>query len=127
MGETLAPTAAKFGSDKTVPVGSYPANPFGLCDTAGNVAEWCQDTFHDSYAGAPADGSAWEAGADPEIRVYRGGSFDNDGCQPPIGDAGSPPNGRRTGTPTSAFASSSKRMGSERESPWCTPGATTGR
>jgi formylglycine-generating enzyme required for sulfatase activity len=64
--------------DKTAVVGSYPANPFGLYDTIGNVSEWCQDVFHDNYTGAPTDGSAWETGGDPEIRVYRGGAYDND-------------------------------------------------
>jgi formylglycine-generating enzyme required for sulfatase activity len=65
--------------DKTTPVGSYPANPFGLYDMMGNVSQWCQDVFHDSYTNAPTDGSAWETGGDPEIRVYRGGAYDNDG------------------------------------------------
>lgn len=39
----------------------------------GNVWEWCQDTWHESYEGAPTDGSAWESG-DLE-RVQRGGSW----------------------------------------------------
>jgi formylglycine-generating enzyme required for sulfatase activity len=64
--------------DQTSPVGSYPPNPFGLYDTVGNVSEWCQDVFHESYVGAPKDGSAWETGGDEEIRVYRGGAYDND-------------------------------------------------
>lgn len=64
--------------DKTTPVGSFAPNGFGLCDTIGNVSEWCQDAYHDSYNGAPTDGSAWEANANPEIRVYRGGAYDND-------------------------------------------------
>jgi formylglycine-generating enzyme required for sulfatase activity len=91
MGNDLSSTQASFNGrdpygkgavgphlDKTAPVGSYPPNAFGLYDTVGNVSEWCQDIFHDSYKGAPTDGSAWETGGDPEIRVYRGGCYDND-------------------------------------------------
>ncbi|MBI4677510.1 MAG: formylglycine-generating enzyme family protein [Elusimicrobia bacterium] len=48
----------------------------GLCDMAGNVWEWTQDWFHDSYNGAPADGSAWEFPAGSR-RVARGGSWSN--------------------------------------------------
>lgn len=43
----------------------------GLCDMAGNASAWTQDLFHDSYNGAPADGSAWEIPAGSE-RVFRG-------------------------------------------------------
>ncbi|GAM08705.1 serine/threonine-protein kinase pkn1 [Geobacter sp. OR-1] len=65
---------SKFDGKKTAPVGTFPANRFGLFDTAGNVWEWCQDRWHESYEGAPADGTAWEAG-DDQRRVERGGSF----------------------------------------------------
>ena len=42
----------------------------------GNVFQWTQDCFHDSYAGAPGDGSAWTS-APCEARVIRGGSWLN--------------------------------------------------
>ena len=42
----------------------------------GSVAEWTQDCWHDSYEGAPNDGSAWVNG-DCSIRVIRGGSGSN--------------------------------------------------
>ena len=46
-------------SDGTTPVGTFPANRFGLKDMNGNVWEWCLDSWHASYEGAPTDGSAW--------------------------------------------------------------------
>ena len=41
----------------------------------GNVYEWVQDCWHDSYRGAPSDGSAWTTGGDCGLRVLRGGSW----------------------------------------------------
>ena len=58
---------------KTVPVGSFPANGFGLHDMHGNVWEWVEDCWHDSYSGAPSDGSAWTTGGECSKRVLRGG------------------------------------------------------
>ena len=59
---------------KTAPVGSFPANPYGLYDMVGNVWEWTEDCWNESYHGAPADGSAWTSG-DCSRRVVRGGSW----------------------------------------------------
>jgi sulfatase modifying factor 1 len=61
----------------TRPVGLKAANPWGLYDTLGNVWEWCADTWHQSYVGAPTDGSAWIDGDESAAkRVIRGGSWD---------------------------------------------------
>ena len=59
---------------KTVPVKSFERNPWGLYQMHGNVWEMCQDFWHNTYNGAPDDGSVWEGG-DIEIIVYRGGSW----------------------------------------------------
>ncbi|MBK5970938.1 hypothetical protein CCR91_19780 [Thiorhodovibrio winogradskyi] len=60
----------------TAPTGSFPPNPFGLYDTAGNVYEWTADCYHHNYNGAASDGSA-RIGPDCELRVTRGGSFNS--------------------------------------------------
>jgi formylglycine-generating enzyme required for sulfatase activity len=88
-GDTLASSQANYdGSDdgsgpsdvnrqKTMPVGSFPANGFGLHDMHGNVSEWVEDCWHDEYAAtAPIDGSAWLEG-NCNGRVLRGGSWED--------------------------------------------------
>ncbi len=61
--------------ERTVSVGSFSANRFGLHDVHGNVWEWVEDCWNGDYAGAPRDGSAWESG-NCSVRVLRGGSWD---------------------------------------------------
>ncbi len=67
---------SRWDDESTAPAGSFRANPFGLYDVHGNVWEWVEDCWNASYAGAPADGSAWESG-DCGLHVLRGGSWYN--------------------------------------------------
>jgi len=86
-GDTIAPDAANYDGNyaygdgssgqyrrKTMPVGSFAANAWGLYDMHGNVWEWCEDWHHNSYAGAPPDGEVWES-PPGNSRVLRGGSW----------------------------------------------------
>jgi formylglycine-generating enzyme required for sulfatase activity len=86
-GRTITPEQANFhgfltygGStsevhrNKTLEVGSFEPNGFGLHDMHVNVWEWVQDCYKESYVGAPVDGSAVTSG-DCAYRVQRGGSW----------------------------------------------------
>ena len=57
------------------PVAMKRPNPWGLYDMLGNVSEWCEDPFHDSYDGAPDDGSVWLEKAKSVDRITRGGNY----------------------------------------------------
>ena len=72
-----AECGSRWDAKQTAPVGSFAANAFGLYDMHGNVWEWVQDCWNATYAGAPADGSAWEQGG-CNHRVLRGGSWVSD-------------------------------------------------
>jgi len=69
-----AGSGSEWSGKQTAPVGSFPANPWGLQDTVGNVWEWVHDPWHGNYEGAPVDGSVWEQGGS-DSRVLRGGSW----------------------------------------------------
>jgi formylglycine-generating enzyme required for sulfatase activity len=60
---------------ETKPVGLKLPNELGICDMSGNVWEWCEDQWHDTYEGAPDDGSAWVDREQGALRVCRGGSW----------------------------------------------------
>jgi len=71
---------SRWDNVRNAPVASFPANPFGLYDTAGNVAEWVEDCWNDYYkeglfGGKPKNGKPWLKG-DCTRRVVRGGGHD---------------------------------------------------
>jgi formylglycine-generating enzyme required for sulfatase activity len=73
-------TSRSYSRDGTIDVGSFRPNAFGLYDMHGNVWEWVQDHFQDSYVGTPVDGSAVEPSFFASrfeliFRVQRGGSW----------------------------------------------------
>ena len=73
--ETYAGEAKGEYREETTPVGQFPPNAFGLYDMHGNVWEWCADTWHDNYDGAPTDGSAWTENGNNNRSPMRGGSW----------------------------------------------------
>jgi formylglycine-generating enzyme required for sulfatase activity len=90
FGETITPQLANYNGNvsyvngpkgeyrqQTIPVGMFSSNAWGLQDMHGNVREWCLDRWHDSYEGAPVDGSAWVSGGE-RTRLLRGGSWNSD-------------------------------------------------
>lgn len=69
--------AAGENRQQTLPVGSFPANAFGLHDMHGNVREWVEDCWHDGYAeDAPVNGGPYLEG-DCGEHVMRGGSWED--------------------------------------------------
>ena len=82
FGDTISKSQAqfsegKFGSaGKTVEVGKFLPNSWGLYDMHGNVLEWVEDDWHENYQGPPNDGSVRPDVATSQ-RILRGGSWRN--------------------------------------------------
>ena len=70
-----ASCAEKIHPGWTAEVGSYKPNPWGLYDMAGNAQEAVEDCLHESYEGAPTDGSPWTK-KDCVVFVARGGDYE---------------------------------------------------
>ena len=70
-------SAARQFRQRTMDVGSFRPNAFGLHDMHGNASEWVEDCWHANYKGAPTDGSAWTSSCTEAYRVIRGGDWAN--------------------------------------------------
>jgi formylglycine-generating enzyme required for sulfatase activity len=96
FGATISTEQVNHYNSRTTPVGSFPANGWGLHDTHGNVWEWCGDWYGGPFPSF--DLTDPQGGNTGERRVRRGGSW-NDlpfGCRAAFRDHGAP--GVRHGT-----------------------------
>ncbi|WP_100933966.1 SUMF1/EgtB/PvdO family nonheme iron enzyme [Candidatus Chlamydia corallus] len=75
-GEEIEKSRANFFTADTTTVMSYPPNPYGLYDMAGNVYEWCQDWYgYDFYEISAQEPESPQGPAQGVYRVLRGGCW----------------------------------------------------
>ncbi len=72
--DTFHPERSLPTIGKTVKVGSYEPNPWGFCDMAGNVAEWCEDDWQEKPSAGDATDPLYSDGTQ-NLKVYRGGAW----------------------------------------------------
>jgi formylglycine-generating enzyme required for sulfatase activity len=65
--------------EKTLPVKSLPANPWGFYDMHGNVWEWCADVWQQQLSSEPVIDPLITGGDSDSARIVRGGSWDSHG------------------------------------------------
>jgi formylglycine-generating enzyme required for sulfatase activity len=73
--QELWPSEVGQRPDRTIEVDQRPPNPWGIHQLNGNVYEWCADDWHESYDGAPNDGTAWILGEVQNAKIMRGGCW----------------------------------------------------
>lgn len=78
-GNTIGTTEANYYFPNnpwggTAPVGSYPANDYGLFDMAGNLMEWCWDPYSSIYYGVSGNQENPYGPLSGSRRVTRGGA-----------------------------------------------------
>lgn len=85
FGDEVRPSQVNFGWDNAAqrrgaaPAGSFPPNPWGICEMHGNVWEWCRDWYHTELPGG-TDPDLYEQvglmnGDGTHSRVRRGGAW----------------------------------------------------
>ena len=70
---------AGVSKEKTIPVGGYAPNPWGLYDMCGNVAEWCSDWYDAAYYGNSTKEDP-QGPSSGKLKVVRGGAWNSSGA-----------------------------------------------
>jgi formylglycine-generating enzyme required for sulfatase activity len=69
------PNDLEWPEDRPRPVMDSFTNAFGICGMHGNVWEWVEDCYHDSYRKAPLSSRPWIDDSPSPIKIVRGGCY----------------------------------------------------